>query len=193
MPGTYAFAFSSLAPSALVTGLPVEATKRYRPQLRIGWTIVVIGFGLMSTITATDSLGISVGYLVILGLDGGILNVPSVYPIKAPSSVTQNAPELAFMWFLSSFVGVWGIAIGGAVVQNELAKKLPASFIQSVPQGTAIIPTTASEPNKANPTYHSCCIWISQGAGAFQKRDTRRRQHWSRSRTPRSFVWTGEW
>lgn len=127
MPGTYAFAFSSLAPSALVTGLPVEATKRYRPQLRIGWTIVVIGFGLMSTITATDSLGISVGYLVILGLDGGcvmfvdrklslfdlrssisgrILNVPSVYPIKAPSSVTQNAPELAFMWFLSSFVGV---------------------------------------------------------------------------------------
>ncbi|KAG6369319.1 hypothetical protein JVT61DRAFT_15038 [Boletus reticuloceps] len=28
---------------------------------------------------------------------------------------------------------------GGAVVQNELAKKLPVSFIDSVPQGTAIM------------------------------------------------------
>jgi hypothetical protein len=34
---------------------------------------------------------------------------------------------------------VWGIAVGSTVLQNELAKKLPASFIQSVPQGTAIM------------------------------------------------------
>ena len=29
-----------------------------------------------------------------------------MYPIQAPLSVTQNAPALAFMWFLSSFAGV---------------------------------------------------------------------------------------
>ncbi|KAF8435376.1 hypothetical protein L210DRAFT_3648570 [Boletus edulis BED1] len=62
-----------------------------------------------------------------------------MYPVQAPLSVTQNAPALAFMWFLSSFAGVWGIMSGGAVVQKELAKKLPASFIDSVPQGTAIM------------------------------------------------------
>lgn len=33
---------------------------------------------------------------------------------------------------------VWGITIGSTVLQNELAKRLPESFIQSVPQGTAI-------------------------------------------------------
>jgi hypothetical protein len=34
---------------------------------------------------------------------------------------------------------VWGITIGGTVIQNELEKKLSASVIQSVPQGTAIM------------------------------------------------------
>ena len=34
---------------------------------------------------------------------------------------------------------MWGITIGSTVLQNELAKKLPASFLQSVPQGTAIV------------------------------------------------------
>ena len=31
--------------------------------------------------------------------------------------------------------------IRGTVIQNELAKKLPVSFIQSIPQGTAIMYT----------------------------------------------------
>ncbi|KAF8419977.1 hypothetical protein L210DRAFT_3575920 [Boletus edulis BED1] len=30
---------------------------------------------------------------------------PPMYPVQAPLSVTQNAPALAFMWFLSSFAG----------------------------------------------------------------------------------------
>lgn len=34
---------------------------------------------------------------------------------------------------------MWGITVGSTVLQNELAKKVPASYIQSVPQGTAIM------------------------------------------------------
>ena len=71
MSGVYALGFSSLAPSALIAGLSIAATKRYRPQVWIGWPIVIIGFGLMSTVVATDSLGKSIGYLVMVGLGGG--------------------------------------------------------------------------------------------------------------------------
>ncbi|KAF8550726.1 hypothetical protein OG21DRAFT_1468300 [Imleria badia] len=67
-----------------------------------------------------------------------VLYAAAVYPIQAPLSVTQNAPALAWMWFLRSFAGVWGVTIGSAVLQNELSKMLPASFIQSVTQGTAV-------------------------------------------------------
>jgi len=34
------------------------------------------------------------------------LYATTVYPIQAPLSVTQNAPALAWMWFLRSFAGV---------------------------------------------------------------------------------------
>ncbi|KAF8553804.1 MFS general substrate transporter [Imleria badia] len=139
MSGVYILSFSSIVPSGLITGLSITATKRYRPQIWAGWAIVIVGFGSMSTVLATDSLGKSIGFFVILGLGAGVVNAALMYPVLAPLSVTQNAPALAFMWFLSAFAGVWGITVGGTVVQNELAKKLPASFIQSVPQGTAIM------------------------------------------------------
>lgn len=40
---------------------------------------------------------------------------------------------------------MWGITIGSTVLQNELAKKLPASFIQLIPQGAAIAYTLIPE------------------------------------------------
>ena len=43
-------------------------------------------------------------------IHGSGLNAAVMYPILAPLSVTQNAPALAFMWFLSAFAGV-GIPI----------------------------------------------------------------------------------
>ncbi|KAF8548720.1 MFS general substrate transporter [Imleria badia] len=137
--GVYSLAFSLLGPAAIVTGITVKVTGRYRLQSWIGWTIIVIAVGLMSTILATDLLSKSVGYAALLGLGAGILTATPMYPIQAPLPVTHNAPALAFMWFLRSFASVWGITIGSTVLQNELAKKLPVSFIQSVPQGTAIV------------------------------------------------------
>ncbi|KAF9234172.1 hypothetical protein BU15DRAFT_79357 [Melanogaster broomeanus] len=51
--------------------------------------------------------------------------------------VTQNAPALAFMWFLRSFAGVWGVTIGSTVLQNELVKRLPSDFTSTIPGGGA--------------------------------------------------------
>ncbi|KAN0082557.1 hypothetical protein V8E55_008352 [Tylopilus felleus] len=77
--------------------------------------------------------------MALLGWGIGMLSATPMYPIQAPLPVTQNAPALAFMWFLRSFASVWGVTVGSTVLQNELAKRLPAWFIRSVPQGTAIM------------------------------------------------------
>ncbi|KAI9463153.1 MFS general substrate transporter [Boletus coccyginus] len=98
MSAIYSLAVTSLAPSALITGLSIEVTERYRPQMWVGWAIVIVGFGLVCTTLAMDSLRKPFGFVVILGLDAGC---------------------------------VWGIVIGGTVLQNRLAKELPASLIQS--------------------------------------------------------------
>ena len=71
MSGIYVLAFSSIAPSAIICGLSIAVTKRYRPQIWFGWAILMAGFGLMSKILATDSLAKSIGYFVILGFGAG--------------------------------------------------------------------------------------------------------------------------
>ncbi|KAI9572003.1 major facilitator superfamily domain-containing protein [Boletus coccyginus] len=137
--GVYALGMAAIAPAAILTGFSVKATERYRPQIWMAWTLTITALGLMSTLHVTDSLGKSIGCLVLLSWGIGMLQTTTMYPIQAPLPVTQNAPALAFMWFLRSFATVWGITIGSTVLQNELAKRLPASFIQSVPGGTAIM------------------------------------------------------
>ena len=46
---------------------------------------------------------------------------------------------------------VWGVTVGGTVLQNELLKKLPEEFIQQFPTGTqvaySIIPLIKSFPD----------------------------------------------
>jgi hypothetical protein len=36
------------------------------------------------------------------------------------------------------FVKVWGVTIGGSVLQNELKHRLPSAFVSVFPEGTAI-------------------------------------------------------
>ncbi|KAN0082553.1 Major facilitator superfamily domain containing protein [Tylopilus felleus] len=137
--GVYTLALGSLAPAAIVTGISINVTRRYRPQMWLGWIFMIVGFGLMSTIIATDSIGKSIGYMMLLGCGIGLLSATPMYPIQASLPVTQNATSMTFMWFIRSFASVWGITIGSTILQNELAKKLSPSFIASLPQGTGIM------------------------------------------------------
>ncbi|TFY54573.1 hypothetical protein EVJ58_g8782 [Rhodofomes roseus] len=52
--------------------------------------------------------------------------------------VSQNGLALAFFMFLRNFAMVWGVTIGGTVLQNELQKHLPSSFAAQFPEGSAI-------------------------------------------------------
>ncbi|KAF9222807.1 MFS general substrate transporter [Gyrodon lividus] len=135
--GIYGLALSALAPAAIVSGLVVKRTGRYRPLMWVGWCFLLVGLGLMSTLRANTSSGFAVGFLVIVGIGIGIEYATTMYPIQAPLPVTQNAPALAFMWFLRSFAGVWGVTIGSTVIQNELVKRLPSEFTSGIPDGSA--------------------------------------------------------
>ena len=79
--GVYSLAFASLAPAAVTAGISVKATGRYRPQTWIGWIITVVALSLMSTILATDSLGISIGYVALLGLGIGYVVFVDLRPM----------------------------------------------------------------------------------------------------------------
>lgn len=54
-----------------MAGSAVNKTGRYRPQMWAGWVLLLIGFGVMSTITVDTPTARVLGFLVILGFGLG--------------------------------------------------------------------------------------------------------------------------
>lgn len=145
------------APSLIGSGMSINITKAYRPQLFIGWCLLIIGMGTLSTVRADSPLGQPLGFSALFDIGCGIIYAATYFPVLAPLNISDNAYALAFFAYcrqfatVSPFVGVasiaspdrrsqkvWGIAIGGAVLQNQLHHKLPEDFVESLPSGVAL-------------------------------------------------------
>ncbi|TFY63949.1 hypothetical protein EVJ58_g2941 [Rhodofomes roseus] len=108
------------------------------------------GTGLLITLDADTPLGHTIGFIAPCALGCGLLAFSTYFPVLAPLHVSQNGLAIAFFMFLRNFAMVWGVTIGGTVLQNELPKHLPAAFAAQFPEGTVIayatIPTISSLP-----------------------------------------------
>ncbi|KAH9936930.1 iron permease [Amylocystis lapponica] len=138
------------SPVGILSGVSVNKTQRYRPQLWVAWVFLIVGTGLLITVEADTPRGHAIGFLILAGVGFGILVTTTYFPVLAPLDVSQNAPALAFFMFLRNFAQVWGVTIGGTILQNELQKRLPPAFLEQFPQGTGIayatIPLIVSLP-----------------------------------------------
>ncbi|KIJ30066.1 hypothetical protein M422DRAFT_268422 [Sphaerobolus stellatus SS14] len=127
-----------IAPLAFVAGATVQVTKRYIPVNIIGWIITIVGFGVLSLLTATSVTAQWVGYQIIVSAGVGMLFTSTVFPILAPHPVNRSASALAFFSFIRSFAQAWGITLSSTVLQNELKKNLPEAFLSRFPDGLQI-------------------------------------------------------
>lgn len=125
-------------PFGLIGGVSVAKSGKYRPQLFLAWLSLVAAGAALVTLDADSSRGKYIGYQVIIGLGLGILMTTAFFPVLAPLPVNLNANALAFFMFVRFFSQVWGVTVGGTILQNELSTRLPASFIQKFPQGTSV-------------------------------------------------------
>ncbi|EED77989.1 hypothetical iron permease [Postia placenta Mad-698-R] len=127
-----------ISPVAIFTGASVQIFHRYRPQNYVGWMLTMVGFGLLSTLEVDSSKGKYIGYQVITGIGLGIIWIGTQFPILAPLPFSNNAHALAFFTFTRCFAQVWGTVIGGAILQNALRERLPATFVSTLPSGTQL-------------------------------------------------------
>ncbi|KZT60038.1 MFS general substrate transporter [Calocera cornea HHB12733] len=138
----------TIAPLAIATGISVTLTNHYVAQNVLGWAVSIVGFGLLSTLTKDSTTAQWVGYQMLMSVGVGILWSSIQYAVLAPIAKGQNAPALSFFAFTRSAANTFGITIGGAVLQNELRRRLPAAFGQLFPDGVdiayAAIPQIAS-------------------------------------------------
>ncbi|TCD68656.1 hypothetical protein EIP91_010177 [Steccherinum ochraceum] len=121
----------STAPVSIITGVSIAVTKRYRPQIWMSWCLTLIGLGLISTIDENTSRAKSIGFQILAGTGIGIMYSAAYFPVLAPLPVTQNAYALSGYVFIRTLFQVWGVTIGGAILQNELQNNLPQSILSS--------------------------------------------------------------
>ncbi|GJJ10843.1 hypothetical protein Clacol_005071 [Clathrus columnatus] len=148
--GVETLGFAVIAPSAVVGGIIVKKAQKYRPCLWIGWSLMVIGSGLMTTVKATTPTGHVIGLTVITGFGLGWVYALVQFPIQAPLPVGINAQCMALLAFTRAFGSIWGVSIGNTVLQNILLHQLPQEFIGKMTTGIpivyALIPTISSLP-----------------------------------------------
>ncbi|EIW60814.1 iron permease [Trametes versicolor FP-101664 SS1] len=129
-------AFTSVA--AVTCGITVKKTGMYRPINYLGWVMTTVGLVLLSTLKADSGKAEWAAYQVIAAIGIGLNWVAVVFPILAPLPVARGAPALAFYNFLRTFAQTWGVTISATIVQNELKRKLPQAFLQTLDGGAEI-------------------------------------------------------
>ncbi|GJJ10987.1 hypothetical protein Clacol_005216 [Clathrus columnatus] len=137
--GILSLSMASVAIGAVIGGPSVKLISRYRPQIWFGWILQTLGISLLTTVKLETHVGVALVFIIIYGTGAGINYALQVYPIQAPLPVTANAHALAFFSFMRTFAGVWGVILGGLILQNELHHRLPPEFLVQFPSGIAIV------------------------------------------------------
>jgi hypothetical protein len=100
---------------SLVAGITVKKTGKYIIPTYVGWVLIIVGAGLLTTLSANSSLAKSIGFQLVIGPGIGIIFVVSLFPILASIPVTQTAPAMALYVFSRNFGSV------GALLSLSLA------------------------------------------------------------------------
>ncbi|KAJ7250590.1 MFS general substrate transporter [Mycena rebaudengoi] len=136
----------TLGPASIVTGVSITKTGKYRYQCYLGWVLLVVATAALTTLHEDTPLSRAIGLPSLISIGAGMIYSAGYFPVLAPLSVSRNAHALAFFAFCRSFAGIWGITVGGTVLQNELSKRLPAEFIASLPNGQGVTIAYAAIP-----------------------------------------------
>ena len=114
----------TVAPAAVVVGIVITKTGRYRPSLQLGWLLATAGCGILILMHP----GTSVAGFILLNLTVG-LGMGMVFPamtiaIQASSPARDVAFAMGTFSLFRSFGQAVGVAVGGVVFQNEIKRKM---------------------------------------------------------------------
>ncbi|KAL4980836.1 siderophore iron transporter mirC [Aspergillus desertorum] len=121
---TQTFAFTSTI-AAFGVSILIKYTRRYRVYVTIGCVIYMTGLLLMLLYRKEGSSPLQVlGTQVIVGMGGGLLNVPVQLGVQASASHQEVAAATAMFLTSMEMGGAVGAAISGAVWTHNIPRKL---------------------------------------------------------------------
>ncbi|CUS12084.1 unnamed protein product [Tuber aestivum] len=110
----------TVAPASVVVGLLVSITGRFRWALWLGWTLTVMGMGLLVLLDVHTPTVSWIFISLVSGLGTGILFPSMAYAIQASATDEDMAYAVSMFSFFRAFGQSFGVAIGGVIFQNAL-------------------------------------------------------------------------
>ncbi|KAI0739203.1 Mfs1.1 [Daedaleopsis nitida] len=140
-----------ISPAAIVQGVIISKTGKYRLMNVLGWGAMFLGVGLLTLLDEKSSVAITIPFQIIAAVGFGFLYA-TTFTVLAPLDPTQNAAALSFLLFFRTLSSAWSVAISATILQNQLHSLLPRAFLAQIPAGHDIaysaiplIPTLAPD------------------------------------------------
>jgi fucose permease len=117
--GLFPWTFTT-GPAAVIVGIIVAKTGRYRWAIWLGWTLTAVGIGLMTLFKAETKTAEWFLLSLVSGLGLGILYPAMSFAIQAAAS-NRDLPFAAALYsFFRNFGQMLGVAVGGVIFQNKV-------------------------------------------------------------------------
>lgn len=134
---------------AIICGVLISLTMRYRPWAAMGPFISAIGTGLVTTWSVSSSTGLEVGCLILSGAGTGAFVVSGLFSAQAPTKKEDLPVTTSLVSFFRSLGGVIGVTIFGTIFNNTLPKlisqaipTIDASTMTSIIEGDRTVIST---------------------------------------------------
>ena len=114
----------TVAPSAMVVGILITVTGRYRWAIWLGWALSTLGLGLLCYIEVDTSIPAWIFLNLVGGLGLGILFPSLGFAIQASAAPENLAIAVGMFSFFRALGQAIGVAIGGVVFQNQMYRNL---------------------------------------------------------------------
>ncbi|KAH8119468.1 MFS general substrate transporter [Phellopilus nigrolimitatus] len=109
---------------AIVSGVIVSRTGRYRPVMWVGWAVMTLGFGLMTMLEENTSAAKQEIWLLVAGLGIGCLFNPPLIGLQAAMPMKDMATSTTTFELIRTLGGTVGISVGDTIFSTELKKRI---------------------------------------------------------------------
>ena len=114
----------TVTPAAIIVGVLVSSTGRFRWAIWSGWSLAVLGMGLLYLLGPNTSVPAWVFLNLVPGLGLGLLFASMNLALQAAATERDVGFAAALYIFMRSLGQGIGVAVGGVVFQSQFAVKL---------------------------------------------------------------------
>lgn len=124
-----------MVPGAIIGGVLITATGKYKPLLVVGFVLMAIGMGLFTMLDDRTNTVRWVVYQVVLALGSGFSLIATLPAVLASLPESDVATATATWAFLRSFGSIWGVSIPSAIFNTrftDLVGRIASPQLQDV-------------------------------------------------------------